>query len=303
MGCTNSSQKPASAPTLLTSKSIGNVVEKGAKQLIPDAKEELHHGQRPQELPENGQFKGALEDVTLEAKTLPPEHYEGIPSPADLQKSLEHPRPPVDTIKSLDTLTDPSPPAANTLDINTIPSPLPSAMESFASSHSGYSASTNFTFGHKWTPPQSTRSLLVGRNSGLLTLQEDAPLAEATESAGKERHVDTPESCLAPGLASHEDGHGHQSLEAPVPCEATEEVSEDSVAHVQRVVEKTVHALVDAGEDAWDHVRSAWNDRYSMLTPIQEETEVDLDAEENASERSWHRKPLRAFGGWQCVSD
>lgn len=135
------------------------------------------------------------------------------------------------------------------------------ATESFASGYSmgtDYSATTNFSFGPRSaTPTRSPTPTGSLGNSRLFTLQEDASSAENPARL--------------------------------------EDVDEDSLAPVARAVEKTVHALVDASEDAWTHAQAAWKNRWSL--PGLDEEDADIQESNFASRR--RRGPACGLP-WTC---
>jgi len=265
---TNSSTKAAAAPTLLTSKPHSIVVEKGVKDiLLVTSRDNLGAAPPPEESAERIEEVPKHQSYTLAPKEAEEKSMTHLPSDPE---PLLAPSPPVDTIKSPHSNVHASPPQ--------------STRESFASIHSGrsaasaYSTATNFTFGQKCSP--------MPMPSQLLTLQEDETLAE---TEGEEVLEDIPEYFMP---ASYVVG------------ETSDELPEDSVATIGRAVEQSVHALVDAGEGLWSHVKNAWTTRYSMLTPAEEEEDADSDAKGSEVEASrqgrWrHLKGL----DWSCGTD
>jgi len=85
--------------------------------------------------------------------------------------------------------------------------------------------------------------------------------------------------------------------------DVSDALPEDAVATMGRAVEQSVHALVDAGEGVWSHVKNAWSTGYSSLTPIEEEVDTDGDAEgeEVETSRQGRWRPLRGLD-WSCAS-
>jgi hypothetical protein len=92
-------------------------------------------------------------------------------------------------------------------------------------------------------------------NKALFTLKEDAPAPDA--SSQKEAHV-----AERPG---------------------------DSLDPVAEAVERTVHALVDAGEGAWSHAKTAWDSRWGCLEEEDEDGHITS-----------RRQKLPQPSSWQC---
>jgi len=281
MGCVQSSQKAAAAPTLLTTKAPHNVAGKSAKHTPLAPTDELGTASSPE---------GTSEKIDAPFVAEVGMHEPSMPEP--LLPEFTFPKPPVDTINSLHSSVLASP-------------PLPAMVsESFTSGHSGYSASTNFTFGYRNSPkPASCRSSPFvsgisdrsGTASRLVTLQEDAPLVNrkiTSQGAEEVSLTDIPEYSMAPGHVAH--GPREQLLAEVADiggpscsCSVTD----------MGVVEKAVHALVDAGEEAWGLVKTARSTRHSILEAVEETSE----AGENQVATSRLQRPFKALD-WSCAS-
>lgn len=265
MGCTQGSKKAASAPTLLTSKAANEQTGPASKVPVPNAAP-LAVREPAVSATKTGQTLDVPTAAIMPGAGVAPVLNVAAADGGAARTPLTGPMGVGESARfgaavPCDSFGSSQPRTFASRCQAMAPDERPktpaSADGSFISSHS---LRTNFSFGLK----PSTRSFNTVSSNNLASLPEGNV---AQEAIAEEYSMDG----------------------------AHDEV--DGMTQLGQAVEKTVHALVDAGEGAWSQAKSAWNSQWSMYRIEEEDGEDAGDAEELAS-RKRLRNPKEL--SWAC---